>query len=65
MRPPIIALAGLFLSATLLGCGGAAAIPQPPAQATTGPPPGTSPEMANTTKKAATGGVMAPVNPYK
>jgi hypothetical protein len=56
MRLPIAALAGLFLAATLPGCGASATIPAPPSNATTGPPPGTSPEMAKAPKNA--GGAM-------
>jgi hypothetical protein len=50
MRSLLIALGGLFLSATLLGCGASATIPTPPSNAPTGPPPGTSPEMAKAPK---------------
>jgi len=52
MRPSIAALAGLFLSATLLGCGGSATIPEPPPQVKAGPPPGSSPEMEKPASKA-------------
>jgi len=63
MRPPIAALAGMFLSANLLGCGASATIPQPPANEKPGPPPGTSPEMTDTKKDGMTGGMMGPAMP--
>ena len=44
MRLLIVAICGLFVATAGLGCGGAA-IPEPPADAKAGPPPGTSPEM--------------------
>jgi hypothetical protein len=63
MRPSITALAGLFLSATLLGCGGAT-IPEPPASQTSGgPPPGSSPEMTTVKKGATPGGGMPAARP--
>ena len=46
-----VAVAGLFMASIGFGCGGAA-IPEPPANAKPGPPPGTSPEMTNTGKDA-------------
>jgi hypothetical protein len=61
MRQTIIVLAGLFLSATLPGCGASATIPQPPSQVTT-LPPGSSPEMLQSAKKASAG-AMAPAKP--
>lgn len=51
MRSLVVAFCGLFVMATLLGCG-AAAIPDPPANAKPGPPPGTSPEMIKSEKDA-------------
>ena len=44
MRSLIVALSGLFLVSTCLGCGGAT-IPSPAEGAKAGPPPGTSPDM--------------------
>jgi len=44
MRLAVVAVCGLFLSATLLGCGGAA-IPTPSPDAKPGPPPGTSDDL--------------------
>ena len=48
-RSLIVAVAGLFMASSSLGCGGAG-IPEPPANAQPGPPPGTSPEMTTTGK---------------
>jgi hypothetical protein len=65
MRRSLILLAGLFLSATLPGCGGSATIPAPPSTASGGPPPGTSDDMLkakNTKSKGGLGG-MAPAKP--
>jgi hypothetical protein len=64
MRFPLIVLAGLFLSATLLGCGASATIPVPPSEITT-TPPGSSPEMTKVQnqKKGGMGGGMAPAKP--
>ena len=50
MRPAKTALFGLFVAATLAGCGGAT-IPTPPQNATFTPPPGGSPEMIKATKE--------------
>jgi len=57
MRASITALAGLFFSATLLGCGASATIPEPPAKTEFGPPPGTSPEMTEVKKCGGPGGM--------
>jgi hypothetical protein len=60
MRPSLSALAGLFFSVTLFGCGASATIPTPPSTPTNAPPPGTSPEMAKAPKNpiGAMGGAM-------
>jgi hypothetical protein len=57
MRPSIATLAGLFFSATLLGCGASATIPEPPAKTEFAPPPGTSPEMTEVKKGGGPGGM--------
>ncbi|WP_435011471.1 hypothetical protein P12x_002783 [Tundrisphaera lichenicola] len=50
MRFAIALLCGLFATATLVGCGGAT-IPEPPANAKAGPPPGTSDDMVKVKEK--------------
>ena len=51
MRRLLIAsLCGLFLAATLAGCGGAT-IPSPPENAKPGPPPGTSDDFVKVKEK--------------
>jgi hypothetical protein len=47
----ITSLCGLFLAATLAGCGGVT-IPTPPDNAKPGPPPGTSDDMVKVKEKA-------------
>ncbi len=61
MRTSITMFAGLFLSAMLAGCGASPTIPEPPANANDGPPPGTSPEMLKAPKNQ--GNAMAPARP--
>jgi hypothetical protein len=61
MRLPIAAVAGLFLSTALLGCGASATIPDPPSTPTVGPPPGSSPEMTKAPEN--TGGTLGAANP--
>jgi hypothetical protein len=51
MRLLIGSLSGLFLAATLAGCGGVT-IPSSPENAKPGPPPGTSDDMAKPKEKA-------------
>ena len=51
MRIAIAALLGLFLTATLIGCGGGATIPAPPENAKAGPPPGTSADLTKAIPK--------------
>jgi hypothetical protein len=58
MRLSITALAGLLISATLIGCGASSTIPAPPSTATTGPPPGTTADMSKV-NKVGVGGVGA------
>jgi hypothetical protein len=60
----IVALAGVFLSTTLLGCGGSATIPSPPSDAKAGPPPGTEKNLSPSTKVGA-GGIGAAGKPNK
>jgi hypothetical protein len=62
MRLPI-AVAGLFLSTALLGCGASATIPDPPSTPTVGPPPGTSSEMVKAPDNAASGGTLGAARP--
>jgi len=50
MRLLIASVCGLFLAATLAGCGGAT-IPSPPENAKPGPPPGTSEDMVKVKDK--------------
>jgi hypothetical protein len=50
MRLLIAPLCGLFLAATLAGCGGVT-IPTPPENAKPGPPPGTSDDMVKVKEK--------------
>jgi hypothetical protein len=64
MRFMIAALAGFFLSATLLGCGASTTIPLPPTDAKEGPPPGTEKNISQSTKGAA-GGLGAAGKPKK
>jgi hypothetical protein len=51
MRLLIGSICGLFLAATIAGCGGVT-IPAPPANAKPGPPPGTSDEMVKVKDRA-------------
>ena len=50
MRLLIASVCGLFLAATLPGCGGAT-IPTPPENAKPGPPPGTSEDIVKVKEK--------------
>jgi hypothetical protein len=50
MRLLIASVCGLFLAASLAGCGGAT-IPSPPENAKPGPPPGSSDEVVKVKEK--------------
>ena len=52
MRLAIAALCGLFLAATLAGCGGSGTSATPPAEAKAGPPPGAPGDMTKLAKDA-------------
>jgi hypothetical protein len=63
MRSLMIPLAGLFLSATLIGCGGSATIPAPPSQPTFTPPPGSSADMTTAKGKSGAPGGLGAAKP--
>ena len=50
MRSATAIVLGLVVGIPLAGCGGAAALPEPPANAQPGPPPGTSVEWSKAGK---------------